>query len=91
MENNIFICQSCGMPLGHDPKGGGRNSDYTISKKFCSFCFQNGKFTDEGTTLQEKIDKNIRIAVSKMNISEEKARAMAEMVLPTLERWKSFT
>lgn len=90
MENENYICQSCGMPLQHDPNKGGTNSDKTISKKYCSFCFQNGTFTDEGCTLQEKIDKNIRLAVSKMNIPEDKARAMAEMVIPTLERWKTL-
>jgi hypothetical protein len=88
MENNQLICQSCGMPISHDPKGGGTNSDKTISKKFCSYCFQNGKFTDEGISLQEKIDKNIQISVSKMDISETSARAMAEFVIPNLERWK---
>lgn len=88
MDNKELICQSCGMPLSSDPNGGGTNSDNTISKKFCGFCFQNGKFIDEELTLKEKIDKNILIAVSKMNISEEKARAMAELILPTLERWK---
>jgi hypothetical protein len=43
---------------------------------------------DEGITLKEKIEKNIQIAVS-MNIPEEKAREMAETVLPNLERWRS--
>jgi hypothetical protein len=32
-------------------------------------------------------EKNIQIAVS-MNIPEEKARKMAETVLPNLERWR---
>lgn len=32
-------------------------------------------------------EKNIHIAVSKMNMPESAARAMAETVLPTLERW----
>lgn len=76
------------MPLNHDPNGGGTNIDKTLNKKYCSYCFQNGKFTDEGITLKEKIDKNIKIAILKMNISEDKARAMAELVIPTLERWK---
>jgi hypothetical protein len=88
METTSNICQSCGMPLDKDPNKGGTNTDGSISKKYCSFCYQNGKFTDEETTLQEKIDKNVRIAMQKFNVSEEQARAMAESILPKLERWK---
>lgn len=87
MENKETICQSCGMPLNMDPGKGGTNSDKSKSDKYCSFCFQDGKFVDEGTTLQGKIEKNIQIAV-KMGMSESKARELAETVLPTLERWK---
>lgn len=87
METKETICQSCGMPLNMDPGKGGTSSDKSKSDKYCSFCFQDGKFVDEGTTLQGKIEKNIQIAV-KMGMSESKARELAETVLPTLERWK---
>jgi len=89
MDNNVKICQSCGMSLDKDPNKGGTNLDGSKSDKYCSFCIQNGKFTDEGITLKEKIEKNIQIAVSRLNISENKAREMAESLLPNLERWKS--
>ena len=89
MENQINICQSCGMPLDKDPDKGGTNADKGKSDKYCSFCFKDGKFTDEGISLKEKIEKNIQIAVSKMNIPENKAREMAESLFPNLERWKS--
>lgn len=89
MEDNLQICQSCGMPLDKDPNNGGTNADNSISSKYCSFCFKDGKFLDEGISLQEKIDKNIQIAVSRMGIPESKARELAESLLPNLERWKS--
>jgi hypothetical protein len=89
MENRAKICQSCGMPLDKDPNGGGTNLDGSKSEKYCSFCFQRGKFTDEGITLKEKIEVNIQIAISQLNIPEKEARKMAESVFPNLERWKS--
>ena len=89
MENNVKICQSCGMPLDKDPNKGGTNADGSKNDKYCSFCFQNGKFTDEGISLKEKIEKNIQIAVSRLNIPENEARKMAENLLPNLERWKT--
>jgi len=89
MDNQIKICQSCGMPIGKDPNMTGTNTDQSRSDKYCSFCYKEGKFIDEGISLQEKIEKNIQIAVSKMNIPENKARETAENLLPKLERWKS--
>ncbi len=89
MEKPITICQSCGMPLDKDPNYGGTNADKSKSDKYCSFCYIEGKFTDEGITVREKIEKNIQLAVTRMNIPESKAREMAENLLPTLERWKS--
>ena len=89
MENQVNICQSCGMPLDKDPNEGGTNANNSKSDNYCSFCYNEGKFTDEGITLAEKIEKNIWIAVEKMNITEDKAREMAESILPNLERWKN--
>ncbi len=82
------ICQSCGMPLENDPNKGGTNADKSRSKKYCSFCYQDGKFIDEGITLQEKIEKNIKIAIAVLKMSENRARAMTESILPRLERWQ---
>ena len=68
MENKINICQSCGMPLNKDPKKGGTNADNSISDKYCSFCYKDGKFLDEGISLKEKIDKNIKIYLTMLKI-----------------------
>ncbi|NQU17073.1 MAG: transcriptional regulator [Candidatus Saganbacteria bacterium] len=80
------VCQSCGMPLRSDYDKGA-NADGSKSQEFCRFCFENGKFKDEGITLEQKIDKNIEMA-KKMGIDEEKARELANMTLPNLKRWK---
>lgn len=87
MESKTLICQSCGMPLDNDPQKGGTNMDKSRSDKYCSFCFQDGKFVDNGITLEQKIAKNIQIAVN-MGMTKDKAKQMAESILPKLERWK---
>lgn len=38
------ICQSCGMPLNKDPKGGGLEKDGSHSTKYCSLCYDDGAF-----------------------------------------------
>ena len=81
------ICQSCSMPLRSD-KDLGTNADGSKNQDYCHFCYKDGKFTDEGSTMEQKIDKMVGMAKT-MNIPEDKARAMAQNILPTLKRWKT--
>jgi len=59
------------------------------SMEYCRFCYQNGRFTDEGITLQEKIEKLVDIGVNRLGMTLEQARLMAEGKLPGLKRWKN--
>jgi hypothetical protein len=38
-------CQSCGMPMRRDEKGGGTNADGSRNLMYCSHCFEAGRFT----------------------------------------------
>ncbi len=80
------ICQSCGMPLIDDDEFG-TNADGTKNEEYCNFCFQKGAFTDEGITLEQKIEKNVKFACE-MGVSEEEARELANELIPKLRRWK---
>lgn len=80
------MCQSCGMPLEKDEYFG-TNSDGSKSQEYCFHCFQEGKFLDEGISLQGKIDKNVKFAIQ-IGMSELTARQMAEEILPQLKRWQ---
>ncbi len=53
MEKEFKNCQSCGMPLKRDEKGGGTNADKSISKKYCSYCYENGEFIYKGNNVLE--------------------------------------
>lgn len=80
------ICQSCGMPLQKEDDFG-TDVGGSKSEEYCFHCFQNGRFLDEGITLQEKINVNMKFAVQ-MGMSESEARKLALDVLPQLKRWK---
>ncbi|UCF71770.1 MAG: zinc ribbon domain-containing protein [candidate division WOR-3 bacterium] len=75
------------MPMNKD-EDYGTNADGTASDKYCHFCYQDGRFTDEGISMEKKIDKLVEIAVSQMQIPEKKARAIAEDLIPRLGRWR---
>ncbi|MCB0657634.1 MAG: zinc ribbon domain-containing protein [Saprospiraceae bacterium] len=74
------------MPF-RQPDDHGTNADGSANQMFCRFCFQQGKFTDEGITLHDKIAKNIAIAV-KMGMDRRSAEKMARETLPNLSRWR---
>ncbi|MFA5926537.1 MAG: zinc ribbon domain-containing protein [Parcubacteria group bacterium] len=80
------ICQSCGMPV-QSTENSGTNADGSPSQEYCRYCFQNGEFTAK-MEMPKYIEMQIRIAVEKMGMSEEKARSMAESTIPNLSRWK---
>ena len=52
MEKVYKNCQSCGMPFRRDPKGGGTNADGSKSTLYCSYCFEDGKFTRPDMTVE---------------------------------------
>jgi len=82
----VQICQSCGMPM-QKSKDFGTNTDGSKNEEYCHYCYKDGRFTDEGITMEEKINKNIELA-TRMGMPEEKAREMANNTIPKLKRWK---
>lgn len=86
MEEKYGVCQSCGMPMEKEEHFG-TNQDKSKSDEYCVFCFKDGSFVDEGITMQEKIEKNVQMAV-KTGMSEDVARNLAQATIPTLKRWK---
>jgi hypothetical protein len=76
------------MPMTKDTDYG-TSKDETKNNAYCTFCYREGKFTDEGITLEQKIEKNVQIAV-KMGWPEEKAPEMAESTIPKLKRWRKW-
>ena len=41
------------MPLKKDPEGGGTEKDGSRSKKYCSYCYENGAFVNPDMTADE--------------------------------------
>ena len=66
----------------------GPNADRSRNDEYCHFCYKDGKFTDEGITMEQKIERIVEIAKTKMNMPEEKAGRMANATIPNLRRWR---
>ena len=53
-------CQSCGMPLARDSRGGGTERDGTRSSRYCSHCYENGAFTAPDLTVEQMRERVVR-------------------------------
>jgi len=82
------ICQSCGMPMVKD-NDFSTDKDGNRQNEFCHYCFQAGGFTNPNLTLEEQINKQAHMAMSRQAISEKDAYAQAKKVLPNLRRWQT--
>lgn len=79
-------CQSCGMPLAKDPKGGGSETDGSLSTTYCSICYQDGSFVHQGVTAEEFQSHCLDALAAK-----GMPRIMAWLFtrgIPQLDRWR---
>lgn len=89
MKSEYKICQSCGYPLKKDKKGGGTEKDDSISKKYCSMCYEKGEFlTPPEIDTPQKMQQFCIREMKKDGISSFFAW-LATRSIPRLERWKS--
>lgn len=87
MEKTYKDCQSCGMPLAKDEGRGGTEADGSKSSRFCSHCYQNGKFTEPNITMTE-MQAKAKGKIQSMGFPGFLATFFTKNV-PHLERWNS--
>jgi hypothetical protein len=87
METTRNYCQSCGMPLSKDPKGGGTNADGSPSRVYCSHCYEGGRFTLPDITV-DQMRERARGKLEEMGFPRFLAGLLTRNI-PKLERWRS--
>ena len=80
------FCQSCGMPLARDMKGGGTEMDGNRSGLYCSHCYEGGTFTEPYITVDQMM-KNVREMLGRMHLPEAMIEQSVRSI-PNLKRWK---
>ena len=86
MSKKNKYCQSCGMPMKSDPEKGGTNSDGSKNEMYCSYCYQNGSFTQPDITVDEMFEF-VKGKLKEMKIPGFATGFMAKGIYK-LERWK---
>ena len=82
------FCQSCGFPLKKDKNGGGTETDGTKSKKYCSMCYENGKFLTPPEINTAKKMQEFCVMEMKKDGMNSLFAWLATRSIPKLERWK---
>lgn len=84
--NDQKFCQSCAMPLAK-PEDHGTNADGSKNDDYCSYCYADGKFTNE-TTMDGMIEVCVPFCLQAgVYKSEDEARASMKAFFPQLKRW----
>ena len=78
-------CQSCGMPMSRDEKGGGTNADGSKSTMYCSHCWAGGKFTMPDLTVDQMQDR-VRAKLKEFGVPGPLGWFFTRKV-PKLARW----
>ncbi|MGA9422833.1 MAG: zinc ribbon domain-containing protein [Rhodanobacteraceae bacterium] len=86
MEKAFRNCQSCGMPLKRDEKGGGSNADGSSSRRYCSHCYENGEFTQPDITV-EQMQALVRKKLGEMKLPGFLTGFFTRGI-PKLARWR---
>jgi len=79
-------CQSCGMPLKKDPKGGSTNADGSANYMYCSHCYERGEFTRPNWSA-EQMQEFVKEKLIEMKFPKFLAGFFTKRI-PKLERWK---
>lgn len=81
-------CQSCGMPMKRDEKGGGTNVDGSKSTMYCSRCYADGKFTKPSMTVTE-MQALVKDKIKEFGFPGFIAGFFTKKI-PKLERWNKM-
>jgi hypothetical protein len=80
-------CQSCGMPMARDERGGGTEADGSKSAKFCSHCYELGRFTLPDLTVDE-MKARVRAKIVEFGFPKWISGFFTRGI-PKLERWRN--
>ncbi len=75
------------MPLKKDPNQGGTNADGSKNEKYCSYCYENGEFTQPDWTVVQ-MQSFVKGKLKEMKFPGFIAGFFTKGI-PKLERWKN--
>ncbi len=85
-DSTTIRCQCCSRPMRSD-QDYGTNEGATPSTEYCDCCLLEGRWVEVDVTMQELIQRCVKIWVEHDIVAEADARTYFEQLFPTLKRW----
>ena len=81
-------CQSCGMPIDESADNFGTEADGSASNEYCSFCYQNGEFSDPHQTVDGMVASSVDFMTANLGFTVSEASELSNNVIRRLKRWQ---
>jgi len=81
------FCQSCSMPLRSPDDFGTDEAGYRVND-YCRHCFAKGAFTEPGITMEQVLDRCVKVMADRQIMPAAQARSLLGEMLPRLKRWQ---
>ena len=76
------------MPVSEEFGNFGTEKDNSRNSEFCSFCYQNGRFTNPNQTMEEMIQSSVDNMTADLRMPIKQATELANSFIPKLKRWQ---
>lgn len=76
------------MPIDELASNFGTEADGSSSTEFCTFCYQNGEFTNPRQTVDEMVASSVDFMTSNLGFSAAEASELSNNVIRKLKRWQ---
>lgn len=86
MTQETGVCQSCGMPMVSATDFGTEEGG-AASSRYCTYCYQNGSFTDPKATVDQMAEQAGAIIGQMFEMPADKAIEFSKAQIRNLYRW----
>lgn len=76
------------MPIDESAANFGTEADGSSSSDYCTFCYQNGEFTDPDQTIDGMVASSVDFMTTNLGFSVAEATELSNNVIRKLRRWQ---
>jgi len=76
------------MPVDESSGNFGTESDGSASTEYCSFCYQDGLFTNPDQTVDGMVASSVDFMTANLGYSVDEATDLSDGVIRKLRRWQ---
>lgn len=76
------------MPIDESAANFGTEADGSAAAEYCTFCYQNGSFTNPDQSVDEMVASSVDFMTENLGFSAAEATELSNNVIRKLKRWQ---